>query len=96
MKQQELVQRYAELDSQVKALKEEMDGIRDQIQEDLPEEGVKTPIGSFSWATRKTWSYSGKVKAMEADLKDLKSDEQSNGAAKFTETRSLKFTPPKK
>jgi len=92
---QQLLTQYAEINAQKKAIEQQLAELRDQISEQLPEDGARIDAGTFSWSKRKTWTYSPTVKALEGKLKDTKKKEEKSGKATFEETTSLRFTPKK-
>ena len=92
---QELLEQYAHLNAQKKAIESQLAELKDQIAEKLPEDGVKIEAGSFGWSHRKNWTYSPTVKALEGKLKDTKKKEEKSGKAVCKVSSSVRFTPKK-
>lgn len=85
---------YAIIDSKIKALTAQKEALKTYIIENMiskGEEKTSTPVGSFTLAKLKTWTYSESVYEMEDDLKAQKAKEESTGEAEFVEKPSLRF-----
>ena len=94
----ELMERYALLDSQMKALSNEKDELKVQIIKELIAEGVEkveTGLGKFTVSKLKSWTYPGYVEDANETYKTLKAKAEQTGEAKYVETESLRFTPAK-
>ena len=90
-----LFEEYAVLDSQIKALTAKKDELRADIIDDMMqrnENKAETPLGSFTVAILKTWTYTKKVAELEEEYKARKAKEESTGEASFVEKPSLRFT----
>jgi hypothetical protein len=95
----ELVDRYIEVQRLLTELKEESDTIKLEIQVRMQVEGVQYATGTngkFSLSKRKSWSYSDGLEKfaaeIAAEIKKAQAAEQKSGEAKFTETESLRFS----
>jgi aspartate/tyrosine/aromatic aminotransferase len=90
-----LFKKYQELDEEYKKLEERRKEVREAIVEELQKEGISTldsDHGKFTIATRTSYSYSDKVKALEEKVKIAKVREQQKGIAQTSETQYLVFT----
>lgn len=95
----ELVDRYIEVQRLLNELKEESDTIKLEIQVRMDADGVQYAAatnGKLSISKRKSWSYSDGLEKFAAEtaaeIKKAQAAEQKSGEAKFTETESLRFT----
>ena len=86
------LQRFVELTKQIRILERERDGLKDQIVEALMEEPPEGPSSlqyvdfdgmRLELCYRARWAYSANVKEAEADLRDLKVRERTNGDAEM-------------
>jgi hypothetical protein len=87
--------RYAELKTQAKQIEEEMKLLQPAIIADMEAESsdkVQTPVGNFTFVSRKTWKYTSAVKEAADVVEKLKLEEQQSGRATFDEQRTLMFT----
>ena len=85
---------YAVIDAKIKALTAQKEGLRAYIIENMAskgEEKISTPVGSFTIAKVKTWTYTEKVAELEEAYKAQKAREESTGEAEFVEKPSLRF-----
>jgi hypothetical protein len=89
MSQKELMLEYSKLYQQKKEIENQLAELKEQI--DVPEEKVVNDYGTFYSTSRTTWTYSGDVKALEGDLKNLKKKEEKSGKAKSEVKVSLAF-----
>jgi len=90
-----MYEEYAVLDSQIKKLTAQKDALKVNIIEDIVKDnatGADTPVGKFTLAKVKTWTYTPKVTELEEQFKAQKATEQSTGEATFEEKPSLRFT----
>lgn len=85
----ELFERYAEVQTKIDGLEELKTAIREKLAKTLPEDGVKNKYGSFSFMSKKTWTYPAKISEMEGLLKKEKEVAQMSGQATFTEKKTL-------
>lgn len=107
MPNKELLLQYANLKIQASKLEDELEMLKAQVQaevETLMPEGMdqlalqELPGYSFSLAKSKAkWQYSPTLQAVEADLKDMKKDEEATGKATNLNDgkRELRFNQPK-
>ncbi len=87
--------KYAELDTQIKALEAEKDEVKGLILAEMVEEGqdaVETEVGKFSITRLKTWTYPEKVVELGDKFKAAKAKAESTGEATYVEKDSLRFT----
>lgn len=92
--EKETFAQYAKIKHQIKELTAEAKELEPEIVSGMVELGVdkvKTEFGGFTLTTRKTWSYSEKVTALEEQVKVLKAQEESGGVATFEEKKGLMF-----
>ena len=94
-----LVDRYIELTESVKQAEAELDLIKLEVQLMMDAEEVQyanATNGKFSIAERKTWTYSASFVKVKSDIdKQLKiamAQEQKDGIAKQTVSKSLRFS----
>lgn len=94
-----LVDRYIELTELVKQAEAELDLIKLEVQLMMDAEEVQyanATNGKFSIAERKTWTYSASFVKVKSDidkrLKIAMAQEQKDGIAKQTVSKSLKFS----
>ena len=89
--------RYAEVKAQIKALEGELEAIEADLLPVVEKEGgqVRNDLGLFSMRVNRSWKYSDKVKKAAYKVKDLKAKEEEDGTAVCTESKSLRFEPPK-
>lgn len=89
----ELFKEYADVKHQIKALEEKEYALKEILLAELePIRVAETIWGKFSTATRKSYTYSEKVTALEDKVKIVKVEEQEKGIAKLKETPYLIFT----
>ena len=85
---------YAILDAQIKDLELRKETMRVEILKGMVEAGedkIETPVGSFSVAKLKRWTYSDAVTEANEAWKAMKAKEESCGIATYVEQESLKF-----
>lgn len=90
--------RFHTLESEIRALEEKRDAVKEKLIEDFEASDVKTvttPVGTFSLGYRLKWVYSAAVKACEELVKTAKQNEQENGTAKSSTTPYLAFRESK-
>ena len=90
-----LYEEYAILNSQISELEDKKEQLREQIIERMKEEGedkVETPVGKFTIAKLKKWTYPEEVLAIGERFKTEKALAESTGEATYVEQDSLKFT----
>ena len=94
----ELAKAYAKIAEREKAIKAEKAEAANAIKSALRGMGLssaKTNEGMFSICNTGTWSYSKKVKEIEATLEERKEYERENEIAKFEASETLRFTAAK-
>lgn len=94
----ELLKDYASLKRQMAALEEQEKVLKVAVMAELEKnklDKAETEFGRFSLATRKNYSYSGKVEEMEEKVKLAKLKEVEKGVARVNETHYLLFKEPK-
>lgn len=84
-----MYEKYIEIQNQIDVLESQKDSIRKKIEETLPTEGFKNEKINAFWTTKKKWTYSPKVKGLEAEIKATKEKEEEEGLAKFEEVKQL-------
>lgn len=93
-----ILESYALLDAQIKALTIEKEEMRDRIILEMKEAGedkVDSSIGKFSIAKLKTWTYPEKIVQMGENFKAAKAKAESTGDATYEEKESLRFVANK-
>lgn len=91
---QTLYEEYAILEAKLKDLNNKKDTLRVHILEEMTKKGeekVVTPIGSFTVAKLKSWTYPDDVVALGEEFKASKAKAESTGDATYEETPSLRF-----
>ena len=95
----ELVDRYIEVNDEIKRLQSESDLIRLEVQLLMESEDVKyatSTNGKFSISERKSWVYSDSLTTVKSDfdkqIKIAQSQEQKDGTAKQEVSTSLRFS----
>jgi hypothetical protein len=89
------MEEYAILDAQIKLLTDQKDNLKEEILNEMVDNGhqtVDTSVGKFTIATLKVWTYTDKVTELEEQFKAQKASEQSIGLASFEEKPSLRFS----
>lgn len=89
---------YAALDTQIKALTEQKEEMRNAILQDMIDRGMdkeEHEMGSFSITKLKKWEYPAKVVALGEKFKVAKAKAESTGEATYEESNSLRFTAVK-
>jgi len=89
---------YALLDAQEKTLKSKKEEVRAKIVEEMVangEESVPTPVGKFTIAKLKKWTYTEEVDRLKEELDARKAQEESEEIATYEESPSLRYTPIK-
>lgn len=90
-----LYEEYAILNSEIAELEDKKERLREEIIEQMKEEGeekVETPVGKFTIAKLKKWTYPEEVLAIGERFKTEKALAESTGEATYVEQDSLKFT----
>lgn len=90
-----LYDEYAVLDDQIRRMTEKKENLRFEIlanMEAQKTDRIETPIGKFTIAKLKTWTYPAKVLAINEKFKAEKAKAESTGDATYTEIDSLRFT----
>lgn len=89
-----IYEEYTLLESKIKELETTKDKLRENILEDMLENGgepVKTPLGKFTLAKRRVWTYPEAVLEINEKFKTAKAKSESNGTATCIEVDSLKY-----
>jgi len=89
-----LLKDYAELQRTIKDMSERktrLSKVIKAIMDEKGEEKHKTDFGTFTVLGRKYYTYSGKVKEIEADLRLAQADEIKSGKAKEKIIKTLTF-----
>lgn len=89
-----LFTRYADLAAQIKNLEQEQALLKPTLLADLEELEAKTlstKSGTFSVASKKTWTYSLPTQKKELDLKLTKKREEEEALATCTASTFLRF-----
>lgn len=96
---EKLLKEYAEVREEREKIEALESKIKDKILDAMKKDDavkVEADFGTFSRATRLSWTYSKAVVKKEEDLKILKEKEQKKGIAKSTATEYLAFRKPSK
>lgn len=96
---EKLLKEYAVVREQREEIEALESKIKDKILDAMKKDEtikVEADFGTFSRATRLSWTYSKAVEKKEEDIKILKEKEQKKGIAKSTATEYLAFRAPKK
>lgn len=98
MTNKDLLYRMAEIKTTIKKLEteyKENEGELINAISDVNPDTMKVDVGDigrFSVSSRKVWEYSPTVGEREAELKQLKSEEEATGVAEYTEVPRVTFT----
>lgn len=85
---------YAFISIEIKRLEERKKELAAQLMDYMQQENItkqKTEHGTFSIASRKSWTYTDNVKKLEMEYKTLKNREEKMGIATFKENFYLLF-----
>ncbi len=98
MKNKELIEEYARLKQEEKAVALRLEELKPQVFETLESTGLDrehpielSSIGTFSLGVRRTWKYTPEVLKAEAILKAKKKEEEQLGTAEYVENPYLIF-----
>lgn len=94
MKEQQL-KKYAEIKEQIKLLEEQAKVLNDAIVDEmLGSDMTKATFefGTFTICSKKSYTYSPKIKTMEENLKIAKNKEVEQGKAKVKESKYLLYS----
>lgn len=80
---------YAAIVLQEEQLAAKKEALREKIEKVLPDDGVENDYGTFSWMSRKKWTYSPAIVEADAVLKKQKKVEELTGIATFEESKTL-------
>ena len=90
-------QEYAEVKAQIKELTDKESVLKQEIIEDMESKGLskdETEFGTFSIASKKTYTYSDKVNDLAEKVKIAKHKEEQKGIATIkTDTRYMIYKP---
>ena len=86
-----LQKEYAEVIREEKKIKARKEILKQQIEDILGQDSIKTEYGKFNMVSRASWSYTPAVNALAEDLEILKVEEQEREIATKTENYSLRF-----
>ena len=93
----ELLETYARIKRQIKALETEDEMVKGMVMEHMKEIGqekITTEYGYFDRQSRKNYKYSEAVKKLEDRIKKTKNKEIEDGIAECSETHFLTFRLP--
>lgn len=96
--QKQALSEYAELKIQTKNAEARMKELQPLIVGAMQHEGIDkipTSKGSFTLQARKTWTYSGVVEELKANLDARKEQEEADGTASYKEAPVLQFRESK-
>jgi len=80
--QVDLFTKYTELKQTIKEATKELDAIKDEVKELVPEEGIDLGMATIDWSKGKPrWQYSQKVGEMELNVKEAMQEERQTGLA---------------
>lgn len=98
----ELFQEYNELEQSIRLLKEQQDGLRKKIVEELVTDDVakvQTDFGTFSRIPKKTYEYpeevTNSVKSLKKEITKVQAQSVAQGTASVEIVQTLRFTPNK-
>lgn len=94
----ELFEKYSEIEKEITSLEKKKEEVKAEIKSEMEKEGVdtvKANYGTFFFTIRRTWKYSDAVKKIADKLSEQKKEEEQDGTAKATETKSLSFRAAK-
>lgn len=94
----ELMEQYALINTQIKVLTNQKDELKVQIIQDFITQGidkVETGLGKFTISKLKSWTYPEYVESANEAYKTLKAKAEQTGEATYSESKSLHFTPSK-
>mgnify|MGYP001413835614 CR=1 FL=1 len=93
--QKDVLNKYAEIKKDIKALEAMADELNHQVLELMEASGVEEieigDMGKLSMGSRRNWKYTDKVKALDEALKDQKKLEEQTGEAEYTEKKYVIF-----
>lgn len=92
--ERDLLDHYANLKTQEKALKKEIEDLQESVKnviESKKADKIETDLGSFSLIRKKKWQYSPRVTEHANQLKLFKEEEEQSGVATFDEETTLVF-----
>jgi len=93
--QKNILDEYAKLKIEIKALEEKADELNPKVLEALRENDLGevqvSDLGVLTVATRRTWRYSPTLKEEEAILKEKKKNEERLGLANYEEKSFVTF-----
>jgi predicted phage-related endonuclease len=93
--QKNILDEYAKLKIEIKALEEKADELNPKVLEALRENDLGevqvSDLGVLTVATRRTWKYSPTLKEEEAILKEKKKNEERLGLANYEEKSFVTF-----
>lgn len=90
----EKIKEYEAIKLQIKELEsqaKELEPVVREALESIEEDQIETDNGKFYFTTRKTWKYTEAVTTKEAEVKALKKEEEENGRAKASESKSVTY-----
>lgn len=93
-----LLRKYQDIRFKREQLEKEENEIKDQVVKYMQLEGIskeETTWGTFTIASRTSYKYSDKVKALEEKVKLAKVKEEQKGTATPSTTEYLVYTAPK-
>lgn len=91
---QDILKKYAKLNSVLKEMEMERDILKEEIIKDFKKRKVEkeeTAYGNFTIGHRSSWVYSETIKKMENKIKIAKDKEQKKGTAEQSVTDYLLF-----
>ncbi len=92
--QKSVYTQYAEIDKQIKDLQEKQKILQAACLLEMEKRKatqIKTDLGIFSVAERKTWTYSEDLKKEESNIKAMKKAEEISGKATCEISKSMRF-----
>lgn len=96
MSNQELFARYEQLKMTVKSAEEEIETLKSQIVELIPEgKEVEGSYGIFNVQSRATWKFSNNHSKLKTSLKELEEEEKAKGIATAKYSPVLYYIPKK-
>ncbi|MFA5128534.1 MAG: VCBS domain-containing protein [Patescibacteria group bacterium] len=96
--QKSVYTQYAEVDKQIKDLQEKQKILQVECLVEMEKRKatqIKTDLGIFSVAERRTWTYSADLKKEETNIKALKKAEEISGKATCEISKSMRFLKAK-
>lgn len=93
------IEEYVKIEQQIAELEVRKDELKEALMDSIDENGgeaLVTEFGSFRLGQRKTYTYSPAVNELEANLKQVKKDEEASGLAEVKSwSRYLRFDKAK-